>query len=62
MLMQVFLFLLGLTGAVLVSIGAFIYSTGLGFIVSGGFCLCISYLYTRQLAYQQVAPTQKAES
>lgn len=62
MLIPIFLFVLGLVGAGLISFGVWLLNNPAGYICIGIFCMVASYLYTRQLAYQQNKQSQpKAE-
>lgn len=62
MLIPIFLFVLGLIGAGLISFGVWQLNSAAGYICIGMFCMVASYLYTRQLAYQQNKKSQtKAE-
>lgn len=62
MLIPIFLFVLGLIGAGLISFGVWLLNSAAGYICIGMFCMVASYLYTRQLAYQQNKKSQpKAE-
>lgn len=59
MLIQLFLFVLGLIGAGLVSLGVWLLHPAAGYICIGLFCLFASFVYARQLAFQQAATQQK---
>lgn len=59
MLTQLFLFMLGLIGAGLVSLGVWLLHPAAGYICIGIFCLVASFMYTRQLAFQQAVKHQK---
>ena len=59
MLIQLFLFVLGLIGASLISLGVWLLQPAAGYICIGVFCLFASYAYTRQLALQQILAKQK---
>jgi len=63
MLIQLFLFVLGLIGAGLVSLGVWLLHPAAGYICIGLFCLFASYVYARQLSLQQAMRKQtKADS
>lgn len=62
MLTQLFLFMLGLLGAGLVSFGVWLLHPAAGYICIGVFCLFVSFMYTRQLAWQQAQQQKKADS
>jgi|GEM_PF-5399260 len=63
MLIQLFLFVLGLVGAGLVSLGVWLLHPAAGYICIGVFCLFASYAYARQIALQQaIAQQKKADS
>jgi len=53
MLISVFTFLLGLIGACLVSVGAWLVSPSAGLITGGVICLAWSYLWARSAAQGQ---------
>ena len=59
MLIQIFLFVLGLIGAGLVSLGVWLLHPAAGYICIGLFCLFASFIYARQLAYQHAANQPK---
>ncbi len=63
MLIQLFLFVLGLIGAGLVSLGVWSLHPAAGYICIGLFCLFASFIYARQLALQHAMQKQtKADS
>lgn len=55
MLISVFTFLLGLIGACLVSLGAWLFSPSAGLITGGVICLAWSYMWARSAAQGQPA-------
>lgn len=59
LILQLFLFVLGLIGAGLVSLGVWLLHPAAGYICIGMFCMFASFIYARQLAYQQAAAQPK---
>ncbi len=58
MLINIFCFIIGLLGAVLLAYGAWLLLPALGFIVGGVLCMLWSFFMARGVAVQQ-ANTQK---